>query len=119
MTKPTRVACVRLTVLVDSAVKWHGVPLYSALVKRCQESDIAGATVISCAEGYGSHRTLHSSRLFALSDNLPMQVQVIERKENLDHLLEVLADMLGQRLVTLEEVEVLHWECAGGHYRAD
>ena len=34
----------------------------------------------------------------------------LERKENLDHLLEVLADMLGQRLVTLEEVEVLHWE---------
>ena len=79
-------------------------------MKRCQESGITGATVISCAEGYGSHRTLHSSRLFALSDNLPMQVQIIEREENTDQLLEVMSDMLAQRLVTLEEVEVLHRE---------
>lgn len=108
MALPERIKGIRLSVYVDSAVRWHGQPYYQALVKRCQEVGIAGATVINCAEGFGSHRTLHTSRLLALSDNLPVLVQIIERKENTDHILESLADILSQRLVTLEEIEILH-----------
>lgn len=34
--------------------QWHGRPLYQAIVERCRELDIAGATVLRGIEGYGA-----------------------------------------------------------------
>ena len=34
--------------------KWHGQPLYKAIVEKCRELDIAGATVYRGIEGYGA-----------------------------------------------------------------
>ena len=34
--------------------KWNGRPLYRAIVEKCRELDIAGATVFRGIEGYGA-----------------------------------------------------------------
>ena len=34
--------------------KWHNKPLYEAIVAKCRELDIAGATVFRGIEGYGA-----------------------------------------------------------------
>jgi PII-like signaling protein len=34
--------------------KWHDKPLYEAIVIKCRELDIAGATVFRGIEGYGA-----------------------------------------------------------------
>jgi uncharacterized protein len=97
----------QLVVYVASNEQWHGWPLYSAIVQRCREAGIAGATVVSCVEGYGSHHVLHTTRLFSLSENLPVRVEIVEAADRLDRVLEALQEMLGKGLAVVYDVQIL------------
>ena len=39
--------------------KWQGKPLYEAIVQKCRELDLAGATVYRGIEGYGASTLIH------------------------------------------------------------
>jgi PII-like signaling protein len=97
----------KLFIYVESNEQWHGRPLYSAIVQRCREARDAGATVVSCEEGYGSHHVLHTSWLFSLSEDLPVRVEIVEAADRLDRVLEALQGMLGKGLVVVYDVQVL------------
>ena len=43
--------------------QWHGRPLYQAIVERCRELDIAGATVYRGIEGYGASTLIRRSHM--------------------------------------------------------
>ncbi len=96
-----------VTIFVNSTDQWHGRPLYSAIVQLCQEKGIAGATVVRCVEGYGAHRQLHTARLLELSENLPVQIEIVDLAERIEPLLAALAGMIGEGLVTVSNVHIM------------
>lgn len=96
-----------LTVYVNSTDQWHGRALYSAIVQVCQQHGIAGATVTRCMEGYGAHRHLHTVRLLELAANLPVRIEIIDLAERIEPLLPVLGSMIGEGLVTIQDVHTL------------
>jgi PII-like signaling protein len=86
-----------------------GVPLYEAIVLKARELHLAGATVLRGSMGFGAGSRIHTARVLALSDDLPVVVEIVERREKIDELLPHLEQMVGKGLVTLERVEVLHY----------
>lgn len=74
----TTIAAKKLVIYVTASAQRHGRPLYSAIVEQCGKKGIAGATVVHCVEGYGSHYVLYTARLLSLSDDLPVHIEVIE-----------------------------------------
>jgi PII-like signaling protein len=96
-----------VTIYVNSTDQWHGQPLYSAIVRICQERGIAGATVSRCVEGYGTHRHLHTTRLLELSENLPVRIEIVDLPERIEPLLAALGSMIGEGLVTVGTVHIL------------
>ncbi len=100
----------KVTIYLNSTDQWHGRPLYSAIVQVCQEHRIAGATVVRCVEGYGSHRQLHTTRLLELSENLPVRVEVVDVPERIGPLLEALKAMIREGLVTVQDVHILRFQ---------
>ncbi len=100
----------QVTIYVNSTDQWHGRALYSAIVQVCQQHGIAGATVMRCTEGYGSHRHLHTTRLLELSENLPVRIEIIDGTERIEPLLVDLAAMIGEGLVTVQNVHILKFE---------
>jgi len=48
--------------------KWHGRPLYEAIVMKCRELDIAGASVFRGIEGYGASSLIHKKHLLGPAD---------------------------------------------------
>lgn len=96
----------KLVIYAESNQQWHGRPLYSAIVERCREAGIAGATVVSCIEGYGARRTLHTARLLSLSENLPVRIEIIEPADKFDGVLPTLEGMLGEVLVVVYDVHI-------------
>lgn len=99
-----------VTIYVNSTDQWHGRPLYSAIIQRCQELGIAGATVLRCVEGYGSHHRLHTTRLMELSENLPVRIEIIDTQERAESLLAALSTMIGEGLVTIANVHILRFQ---------
>ena len=98
-----------VTIYVNNSDRWHGRPLYSAILQLCQQKGIAGATVVRCDEGYGAHRRLHTTRLLELSENLPVRVEIIDLPERIDPLLAALGGMIGEGLVVVANVRILRF----------
>ena len=99
----------QVTVFVNSTDQWHGRPLYSAIVQLCEQQGIAGATVTRCAEGYGAHHRLHTTRLLELSENLPVRIDVVDAAEKIEPLLAALEGMIGEGLVTISDVHIIRF----------
>jgi PII-like signaling protein len=98
-----------VTIFVNSTDQWHGRPLYSAIVRLCQEKGIAGASVSRCVEGYGAGGQLHTSRLLELSENLPVRIDVVDLAERIEPLLAALEGMIGEGLVTVTDSHIMRY----------
>ena len=88
--------------------KWHDKPLYEAIVMKCRELDIAGASVFRGIEGYGASTLIHRSHLLWSSDR-PIMISVIDSEPNIAKLLPVLDEMVGEGLIAISEVEVIRY----------
>jgi uncharacterized protein len=89
--------------------KWHNKPLYEAIVMKCRELDIAGATVFRGIEGYGASSLIHKQHLFRLSSDRPIMVSVVDTEEKIRTLLPVLDEMVDEGLIAMSEVEVIRY----------
>jgi len=72
-----------------------------------QKEKLAGATVLRGITGFGVKSHLRSANLLALSQDLPMVVECVDTRENIDRILPKIDEMVGEGLVTLEKVEVI------------
>jgi PII-like signaling protein len=88
--------------------KWQGKPLYEAIVVKCRELDIAGATVFRGIEGYGASTLIHKQHLLWSSDR-PIMVSVVDTDENIKKLLPALDDMVAEGLIAMSDVEVIRY----------
>jgi len=88
--------------------RWHNRPLYEAIVMKCRELDIAGATVLRGIEGYGASSLIRKGHLLRSSDR-PIMVSVIDTEEKIRNLLPALDEMVDEGLIAMSEVEVIRY----------
>lgn len=88
--------------------KWHDKPLYEAIVMKCRELDIAGASVFRGIEGYGASTLIHKQHLLLSSDR-PIMVSVVDTEEKIKTLIPALDEMVGDGLIAMSEVEVIRY----------
>jgi uncharacterized protein len=88
--------------------QWHNRPLYEAIVTKCRELDIAGATVFRGIEGYGASTLIHKRHLLRSSDS-PIMVSVIDTEEKIQSLIPALDEMVQEGLIAMSEVEVIRY----------
>jgi uncharacterized protein len=89
--------------------KWHGKSLYQAIVERCRQLDIAGATVYRGIEGYGASTIIRKPHLFQLSSDSPILVQIIDTEQNIRRLIPALDEMVSEGLIAMSDVEVIKY----------
>ena len=107
MNTPTR-GCL-LRIFIGESDKWHGKPLYEAIVLKAREMHLAGATVLRAPMGFGAASKLHTAKILRLSDDLPMVIEIVDSREKIDAFLPQLDEMMTGGLVTLENVEVIYY----------
>jgi len=88
--------------------KWHDKPLYEAIVMKCRELDIAGATVFRGIEGYGASTLIHKQHLLWSSDR-PIMVSVVDTEEKIKTLIPALDEMVDEGMIAMSEVEVIRY----------
>ena len=89
--------------------QWQGRPLYQAIVERCRQLDIAGATVYRGIQGYGASTRIRRSHLFSFSSDAPILVQIIDSEENVGRLIPALDEMVAEGLIAMSDVEVIKY----------
>lgn len=96
-----------LRVFVDESGRHGNQPLYTAVVEAARRFGLAGATVFKGIEGYGSHAVVHAARVFDLSTNLPVLVEIVDDEEKVRAFLPELQTIVHDGLVTLEAIEIV------------
>lgn len=96
-----------LTIYVGEQDTWHGKPLYAALVTRIKEAGIAGVTVLRGVEGYGAHHKIHTARIEALFQGLPILIEAVDVEERIEAVLPIIDEMISEGLVTIADVKAI------------
>lgn len=100
---------ILVRIFIGESDKWHHQPLHVALLERLRREGFAGATVFHGIAGFGARSVLHSSHLLRLSEDLPVVIEVVDTAEKVDHLTEILDEMVSEGLATMEKVRVLKY----------
>lgn len=98
-----------MRIFIGEQDKYEHKSLYQAIVEILRKEKMAGATVLRGISGFGAKSHMHSAHLLALSQDLPMVVECIDTKENIDRILPKLDEMIEDGLVTLEKVDVVRY----------
>ncbi len=89
-------------------------PLYEAIVLKAREMHLAGATVLRGPMGFGLSSHLHTTKILAISRDLPFVVEIVDAEEKISAFLPILDGMMQKGgLVTLEKVQVLRYGPSG------
>ena len=72
--------------------QYNDKPLHEAIVNRCKELKIAGATVFRGLEGFGETAELHRHHL--IRKDQPIIVTVVDTQENLERLIPEVEKMM-------------------------
>ena len=85
--------------------QFEGKSLYEAIVKRCQQLNVAGVTVLRGGEGYGESTEMHRPHMF--EHDQPIVITIIESEEKVSEILPELERMLGHGVIAVSDVEVI------------
>ncbi len=96
-----------LRIIVGEADRWHGRPLYEAVVEEARKRGLAGATVWKGTMGFGAHSRLHTAKILRLSQDLPVVIEIVDAPEKIEAFLPDLDTMVQGGLVTVERAQVI------------
>lgn len=94
-----------LRIHISEADRFEGRPLYEAIVTRCRELKIAGATVFRGLEGYGGSAEIHRSHL-ARHDQ-PILISIVDTEDNLSRLVPIVEQMMDTGIIAVSEADVV------------
>jgi hypothetical protein len=97
-----------LRVHVSEHDRYNGQPLYEAIVQKCREMKIAGATVFKGLEGYGETAAIHRPHL--IGHDQPILITIVDSEEQLGKLIPVLDQMLDTGLMAISDIEIIRIE---------
>ena len=100
---------VLMRIFLSEADKHNGKLVYRRISELLHEQKIAGASVIRGIAGFGHKSHRHTANLLALSQNLPIIIEAIDSKENIDKVLPKIEQILDDGLITFEDVKAIRY----------
>jgi PII-like signaling protein len=88
--------------------RYQGKPLYEAIVAKCRELKIAGASVFLGLEGYGETAEMHRAHL--VRSDRPVLINIVDTAESIARLAPVVEEMIDTGLIAASDVQMVRVE---------
>ncbi len=98
-----------LRIFIGESDRCKGHPLYESILNEARRLNMAGATVLKGVMGFGASSRIHTTKVLRLSEDLPMVIEIIDKKERINLLMPFLDKHVKEGLITLEEVRVIKY----------
>ncbi|MFH1877332.1 MAG: DUF190 domain-containing protein [Candidatus Omnitrophota bacterium] len=98
-----------LRIFIGETDKHEGKPLYEQIVFKAREEGLAGATVTRGIMGFGADSRMHTAKVLRLSEDLPVVIELVDTKENLEKIMPFIDEIVTEGLITLEKVKVIKY----------
>jgi len=97
-----------LRIHISESDRYQGKPLHEAIIAKCRELKIAGASVFAGLEGYGETAEIHRSHI--VRSDRPIVIMIVDSAENIRRLVPVVESMLDTGLLAISEVQMTRVE---------
>lgn len=94
-----------LRIHISESDKFQGKPLYEAIVAKCRQLKIAGATVFRGVEGYGESAELHKAHL--VRHDQPILISIVDSAEKLAGLLPEIEQLMDTGMMAVSSVRII------------
>jgi uncharacterized protein len=105
-----------LRIFIGELDKVNHKPLYEEIVLEARKQGLAGATVIRGIMSYGATSIIHTTKILALTDELPIIIEIVDTEDRIEAFLKIIEPHFAHSkfgaLVTLEKVEILRYSPA-------
>ncbi len=103
-----------LRIFIGESDKLGNQPLYEAIVLEARKSGLSGATVTRGVMGFGANSRIHSAKLFELSTDLPLVIEIVDTEEKISQFtpeVEHMFELSGSGgLITIEKAVVIRYK---------
>lgn len=102
-----------LRIFLGEGDKHGGQPLYEAIVFEAKKQGLSGATVSKGVMGFGANSKIHTSKLFDLSTDMPLIIEIVDAEDKVKAFIQTVTDMFESSnsggLITIEKAEVIRY----------
>ena len=106
--------CLNLRIYCGESDKYEGQPLYEAIVFAARHAGLAGATSYSGVMSYGPSHSIHTIKVFALSSDLPMIIDIVDSENKIMGFIPLVENMMTESgkggMITTNEVKIHRYE---------
>ncbi len=93
--------------------KADGQLLFEKIVYEARKAGLAGATVTKGIMSFGASHSIHTMKIFALSEKMPVVVEIVDNIEKLDEFAKRINQLMDLSkkggLVTFQELDVVRY----------
>jgi len=102
-----------LRIFIGESDKIGNITLYEKIVTSARKENLAGATVYRGIMGFGKNSVIHTSKIFALSDDMPLVIEIVDDEEKINNFIPIIKDIFGKAnnggLITVEKAEIIYY----------
>jgi hypothetical protein len=103
-----------LRIFIGESDKVGQQPLYETLVFEAKKQGLLGATVTRGIMGFGANSKVHTAKLFEISSDLPMVVEIVDTEEKIKEFTKTVEHLFEETksggLITIERAEVIRYK---------
>jgi len=103
----TRGPAKRVTIFLNEETRHHMSPLHDAVMNYLMHAGVAGATATRGYSGFGWHQTLHTPKIEALAEHLPIRIEFVDTPEKVEEVLPALCEMVIDGMIELQDTTVV------------
>src|SRR5579862_6515660 len=97
----------KVTIYINEDAPHRMTALHDAIMTFLLHKQVAGATATRAFSGFGSHHALHSPRMEATSEHLPIRIEFVETAGRVEELLPTLYEMVTDGLIEVQDTTVV------------
>lgn len=102
-----------LRIFIGESDKIGAKTVYEEIVISARKASLAGATVYRGVMGFGKNSVIHTAKILAISDDMPLVIEIVDEEKKIDDFIPTVKNIFEEAnsggLITVERAEIIHY----------
>jgi PII-like signaling protein len=97
----------KVTIFLNEDTQHHLTALHDSIMTFLMHKGVSGATATRAFSGFGAHHQLHTPKVEAMAEHLPVRIEFVDTPEKVEEVLPALYDMVSDGLIEVQDTTIL------------
>jgi PII-like signaling protein len=100
-------AAKKVTIFINEDSRHHFSSLCDLILTFLLHKGVSGATATRAMAGFGAHQAMHSTKVEALAEHLPIRLEFIDSAQKVDEIMPALYGMVTDGVIEVQDTNVV------------